>query len=309
MINGCEYMRKLWRYFLFQCKMAKNNLLRHLGLSLSAIFSVTITLMLISVFMLITLNLSNFTYYIEDEVLIRASIDQILTDDEQQELQQSIAALNNVESIEIYTGAEELEAYKNEYTDEQSLFSMYDGDTSPIRDTFIIQVNDKELISQTSEEVSNLQGIVSVNYGGDTTNTMIKAFHFIQQGSLVFISFLVLIAIFLIANKIKMSIYTRKSEIAIMRFVGASNWCIRFPMMLEGIVIGCIGAILPIAVTIYGYSYIYKLFDGILFTQMFQLMAIFPFTLYISLVLIVAGGFVGLIGSGFSTSKYLRWKR
>ena len=106
-----------------------------------------------------------------------------------------------------------------------------------------------------------------------------------------------------------MSIYTRKSEIAIMRFVGAGNWNIRFPMMLEGMIIGLIGAVIPIVLTIVIYQWIYDLGNGIMLSSMFTLQPVYPLTLHISILLAGIGILVGLIGSFFSTSRYLRWKR
>ena len=306
---GCEYMKTIWRCFLFECKMAFKNFFRYFGLSLSAMMSVTVTLVLISIFLIITANLGNVTYHMEDEIIIRATIDQVLEKTQIDTLKNKIKLLENVKDIQYFTGAEELAEYKKEYTDEQSLFSMYDGDTNPIRDSFIIEIKDHNLIASTSEQLLEIDGIVDVNYGGDTTNAMIASFQVIQTGSLGFICLLMFIAIFLIVNKIKMSIYTRKSEIAIMRFVGASNWCIRFPMLIEGMGIGLFGSVLPICMTVYGYQFFYTALHGVAVSDMFQLIPVIPFVIYISVLLVVIGMVVGILGSYISTSKYLKWKR
>lgn len=106
-----------------------------------------------------------------------------------------------------------------------------------------------------------------------------------------------------------MSIYTRKQEIAIMRFVGASNWAIKFPMMLEGIFIGLLGSLVPVLLTIFGYQYIHNALGGTFMSNMFVLQKVFPLTLEISEVLVLIGMLVGLVGSFFSTTRYLHWKR
>ena len=138
---------------------------------------------------------------------------------------------------------------------------------------------------------------------------MISVFASIRSGSMIFIVFLVLIAALLIGNKIKMSIYTRREEIAVMRNVGASNWFIKAPMMLEGMLIGFFGSIIPVVLTIFGYQYLYQVFHGVFLSDMFQLQAVYPMTIQISLILIGIGMVVGLVGSFLSTTKYLRWKR
>ena len=221
-----DLMKKLYRYLKFHFKMACKNIVRHFGLTFSASCAV-------SVFMLITMNLNHFTQNIQQQVTIRASIDTIVTEEEQKQLQEQIEALDTVKTVTLSTGDEELEKFKDEYKDDASLFEMYEGDNNPIRDTFIVEIKNGESIEQTASAIEGMKGIVSAEYGGETTSSMMTTFSTIREGSLIFIIFLVVIAILLISNKIKMSIYTRKQEIAIMRFIGASNWSIKFPMMPE----------------------------------------------------------------------------
>lgn len=302
-------MKKIYRYIKFHFRTAAKNLTRHFGLAMSAAFSVTITLILISVFMLLTSNLDSITNHIEDQVTIRANIDNVLTKNEKTKLTKTIEQMDNVRDINLLTGEEELQAYKQEYAKESNLFEMYEGKTNPIQDTFTISLKDTKKTKETASSIEKLKGITSVNYGGSLTDNMIATFKTVKNGSAVFIGFLVLVAIFLISNKIKMSIYTRKAEIAIMRNVGASNWCVKFPMMLEGIVIGMIGSILPIIITIFGYRYFYGLMQEVMVSNMFQLQSVFPLTLDIAMLLLGTGMLVGLMGSFFSTTRYLKWKR
>lgn len=304
-----DLMKKLYRYLKFHFKMACKNIVRHFGLTFSASCAVSVTLILISVFMLITMNLNHFTQNIQQQVTIRSSIDTIVTEEEQKQLQEQIEALDTVKTVTLSTGDEELEKFKDEYKDDASLFEMYEGDNNPIRDTFIVEIKNGESIEQTASAIEGMKGIVSAEYGGETTSSMMTTFSTIREGSLIFIIFLVVIAILLISNKIKMSIYTRKQEIAIMRFIGASNWSIKFPMMLEGIFIGILGSIVPVLLTIFGYQFIYDNLEGSFMSSMFVLQDVFPLTLEISIVLICISIIVGLVGSFFSTTRYLRWKR
>lgn len=289
--------------------MTYKNIVRHFGLTFSASVAVAITLILISVFMLITSNLNSFTKNIEQQVTIRASIDTIVKDKQKQQLLSDIKKLDAVKSVKLSTGEEELENYKSEFQEDSSLFDMYEGKANPIRDTFLIEVKDGRDIQKTAAAVNEMKGIVSAEYGGDSTSGMIATFEKIREGGMIFIIFLIVIAVFLISNKIKMSIYTRKQEIAIMRFVGASNWAIKFPMMLEGIFIGLLGSLVPVLLTVFGYQYIYNVLNGTFMSNMFVLQNAFPMTLEISGVLVLIGVLVGLVGSFFSTTRYLHWKR
>ena len=285
--------------------MTYKNIVRHFGLTFSASVAVSITLILISVFMLLTNNLNSFTKHIEQQVTIRASIDTIVKDKQKQQLLHAIEQLNTVKHVTLSTGKEELENYKAEFQDDSTMFDMYEGKANPIRDTFLIEVKNGKDIQKTADKIENMKGIVSAEYGGDSTSGMISTFEKIREGGMIFIIFLIVIAVFLISNKIKMSIYTRKQEIAIMRFVGASNWAIKFPMMLEGVFIGILGSLVPVLLTIFGYQYVYTILGGTFMSNMFVLQTVFPMTLEISGILIL----IGLVGSFFSTTRYLHWKR
>ena len=290
-------MKKLYRYIKFHLKMTYKNIVRHFGLTFSASVAVSITLILISVFMLLTNNLNSFTKHIEQQVTIRASIDTIVKDKQKQQLLHAIEQLNTVKHVTLSTGKEELENYKAEFQDDSTMFDMYEGKANPIRDTFLIEVKNGKDIQKTADKIENMKGIVSAEYGGDSTSGMISTFEKIREGGMIFIIFLIVIAVFLISNKIKMSIYTRKQEIAIMRFVGASNWAIKFPMMLEGVFIGILGSLVPVLLTIFGYQYVYTILGGTFMSNMFVLQTVFPMTLEISGILILIGVLVGLAGT------------
>ena len=289
--------------------MTYKNIVRHFGLTFSASVAVAITLILISVFMLLTSNLNSFTKHIEEQVTIRASIDTIVKDKQKQQLLHAIEQMDTVKHVTLSTGKEELENYKAEFQEDSSMFDMYEGKATPIRDTFLIEVKNGKDIQKTADLIKEMKGIVSAEYGGDSTSSMISTFEKIREGGMLFIVFLIVIAVFLISNKLKMSIYTRKQEIAIMRFVGASNWAIKFPMMLEGVFIGLLGSLVPVLLTIFGYQYVFDTLGGTFMSNMFVLQKVYPMTLEISGVLILIGVLVGLVGSFFSTTKYLRWKR
>ncbi|MGX8852894.1 permease-like cell division protein FtsX [Amedibacillus sp. YH-ame10] len=302
-------MKKLYRYFKFYIKTTFRNITRHLGLTFSASVAVSITLILISVFSLISANLTNMTFHIEDQVTIRVSIDNIVKDDAITQLQNTIESIENVKSVTYSSGQDELNAYKEEYQGENSLFSMYDGENSPVRDAFIVEVNEPSKIENVTKSIKNTDGVFSAEYGGSSTQDLLAGAKMVRDGSIVFIVFLILIAVFLISNKIKMSIYTRKNEIAIMRFVGTSNWSVKFPMMLEGMCIGFFGAVVPTILTIAGYQYLYSLTKGEMMSTMIQLSPVYPLTIQISLLMIGIGVLVGFFGGFLSTTRYLRWKR
>lgn len=302
-------MRKMMRYLSFYLKTAAKNIKRHLGLTLSASSAVSITLVLISLFTLLAYNVTSFTYSVENALSIHCEIDEIVSKAERKTIQKKIANMSGIKKVKFSSGANELAAYKKEYAKDNQLFSMYEGKNNPIRDTFNVSIYQGEKIRTINKQLKAIDGIVNVEYGGDSTTKLMQTLSMLRNGAFIFIGFFCLIAMLLIGNKIKMSIYTRKNEIAIMRFVGTSNMSIKLPMMIEGITIGVMGAIVPILITIFGYAYVYQMLDHNMNAQLIQMQPMYPLTLQVSGLLLTIAIIVGFIGSFLSTNKYLRWKR
>ena len=138
---------------------------------------------------------------------------------------------------------------------------------------------------------------------------LVSVLRTIRYGGLILALALSILAIFLIQNTIKLTILARADEIAIMRNVGATNNFIRSPFVVEGIIIGALGSIVPMVLTYYGYRYLYQFTGGYVITQMFSLIPPDNLIWQVNVALLLIGMIVGLIGSFFSVTKYLRWKR
>ena len=189
-----------------------------------------------------------------------------------------------------------------------SVFERY-KERNPMPNVFIVEVEKATDIPQITKTLNNMEGIEKAQYGGESIQDMIDTFETIRYGGAVFILALGVLAIFLITNTIKMTIYTRQTEISIMRNVGAGNWYIKTPFMFEGMLIGMIGALIPVILTIFGYGFLYDFFGGQFMSSMFVMQKPYPFTLQIAGVLFLSGAVVGIIGSFLAATKYLRWRR
>lgn len=154
-----------------------------------------------------------------------------------------------------------------------------------------------------------MDGIVSASYGGDGITVMVDIFEGLRLGGGIFVVFLGLLAVLLIKNTIKITIQTRQEEIAIMRNVGASNWYIRMPFIIEGMYIGILGALVPIVLVCGGYYLVYEALGGIFLSSMFVMVDVWPFAVLVGVLILLIGMAVGMIGSSFAVGKYLRWKR
>lgn len=287
---------------------AWRNLIRHISLTVSSVIAVTVTLLIVGVLMVVAGNISDFTDNIESDFQIQATISPGFSDDTQiEELQHQIEELDHVSSCTFSSKEEELQ----ELIDENGeMFRYYEGeDRNPLYDVFRIELDDNRQISAVSDELNQMDGIVEATYGGDVITMMVSLFEALRSGGLVFVVFLALLALLLIQNTIRMTIQARNTEIAIMRSVGASNWYIRGPFILEGMYIGILGSIIPVAVIAIGYYALYESFHGVLLSSMFVMKPLWPFMAGVCAALIIGGIIVGMAGSFLAVGKYLRWKR
>ena len=267
--------------------------------------------MIISIFLIVTGNMQAVTQNIEGSVRISAFVAYDHEEQSQMDLLQAqIRSLPGVVSVEFSGKDQEFDALLATYDDEnaRSALETYRED-NPLHNAFYVEVASGEVLEPTAQAIRQMEGIDSVNYGGESALMFVEALDSVRVGGAILVLGLSALAIFLIANTIKLTIYARSNEISIMRDVGATNGFIRAPFVVEGMIIGALGAILPITFTVFGYIMLYHQLDGVLFSQLFELVPPHPFVLWLSLILLGIGIVVGLIGSFMSVTKYLRWKR
>lgn len=300
-------MIKFFKAFPKFVKTAFLNIFRHIAMSISAMSAVTITLILFSSFLMIAGNVSLFTNTIEDDLRIHVVLDKnIDTKKEIDKVESELKKISGVSKAEFSDKDAELELYIKEKGEE---FEMYRGEDNPLTHAFFVSVKDADQIESINAKVEDIAGVRQSVYGGSSVSQLISILNAIRSGGLVFVVLLMALALFLISNSIKLTIYARNTEISIMRNVGAANWYIKVPFMIEGMMIGFFGAIIPCIFTYFGYEYLYGLLNGHLVSAVFNLQPVMPFTLQIGAILIGSGMLVGLIGSFFSTTRYLHWKR
>lgn len=284
---------------------------RHFAMAVSSAIAVTITLILISIFVLFMLNVTQFTRNVEQGMEISVMISYDYESDEQEAaLKEKIEALDGIKEIRYSSKEDELNYYINQFDDEETRSAVESlVDDNPMHDAYYVEVVDGDTLRSTADAISKMEGVDSVNYGGESTVTMVKLMNTVRRVGSILVLALTILAVFLIQNTIKLTIYARQDEISIERSVGATNHFIRSPFVVEGMIIGMMGSIIPILLTIYGYRFIYNYTGGFVISSMFKLIKPMPLTLYTSAGLLLAGIIVGLIGSYLSATRYLRWKR
>ena len=296
------------RIFSRSIRDSIKSVFRNFSLSLASISCITITLIVVSVSIVLSYSVEKFTKLIEKDVTIVAFIDNEKTDEDIKNIEKEILALDNITKSNV-TFRDKMDI-SNEMMDSSDVFKgiMQDWtkEESPIQNTYQIKVDDIEHIGDTAKELEKIEGITSVKYGAGMVEQMVNIFDTVRKISIVIVVALIVVTAFLIANTIKITIFSRKREIEIMRLVGASNTNIKIPFIMEGLFLGILGSILPVVVTILGYTKIYEHFNGRLFVSFITLEKPYPFVIYISGALVIIGMIVGMFGSWRAVRKYLK---
>ena len=279
---------------------------RNLSLSIASISCITITLLIISIALIASSNVENMTKLIREDFTIVAFIKLDTKDEDIKTIKKEIESYDNIESVTYQTKKEVANEMKDTSSDLAGIIDSWSDDTNPLYNTFLIKVKDTDQITKTAKKIESLDSIEKINYLQGMVESLMTVFKFIEKAMIVAMIALLLVTLFLINNTIKITIFSRKREIEIMRLVGASNMSIKQPFVIEGLCLGFLGSVIPVLVTIYGYSVLYKHFNGQLFSPFFKLVPSEPFMYYIALILMGLGIVIGMFGSYKAVRKYLK---
>lgn len=299
---------KVIRMLIRSIRDAFKSVFRNFSLSLASISCIAITLIIVAVSVVASYNVENFTKEIEKDLTIVVFVDNKATTEDVENIKKELKKIKNIDQNEIiYKNKNKI---KEEMQEESSIFNtVMDGwseDDNPLKDTFQIKVKDIEKIRSTAKTIEKIDHISTVRYGEGMVEKMISAFKSIEKIAYGAVVALILVTVFLIINTIKLTIFSRKREISIMRLVGASNSTIKMPFIIEGMFLGLLGSVAPILIIIFGYPYLYKYTSGYLFSPVVQLIKPTPFIYTSSLMILIIGIIVGMIGSASAVRKYLK---
>ena len=279
------------------------SILTHGFMSFATVTIVVACLVIMGSFSLIAVNLAGVLNDLEADNQIIAYVEETLSEEEARDLQDDIEYIGNVQSARFVSREEAMEEFAAQYDDE-TLFQ--DVDASVFRDRYIIYVNDISLTRETTQELSAIKGIAKVNAYLEVAEGFVTVRNVVSAVSMILVIVLVIVSVFIMANTIKLATYSRREEIAIMKIVGASNSFIRFPFMVEGLVLGILGGAL-------GFLLEWGIYDvvtnRVMSGMMGHLINVIPFSSFSTAVLaiyLVVGVLVGGFGSSIAIRNYLR---
>ena len=297
---------KTIRIFLRNVRDSFKSVFRNFSLSLASISCITITLIVVAIAIVLSQNVNNFASLVEGDVTIVAFLKRDITDSQTASIKSKIDNMPYIESV-VYKSKMELSKEMMDSSDVfKSVMENWDEGTTPIQATYQVKVTDINEIKYVADQISNMDGVDIVKYGEGMVDQLVSLFDMVRKISIGMVIALIVVTAFLITNTIKITIFSRKREIQIMRLVGASNVNIKIPFIFEGLFLGIMGSIVPIIISTFGYTKLYQRFDGQLFSPFIKLITPEPFVYLISLVLLLIGIAVGMFGSYAAVRKHLK---
>lgn len=297
---------KVFRILARNIRDSFKSVFRNFSLSLASISCITITLLVVAIAIILSYNVNNFTNLVEKDMTIVAFLSSDITKEEKDVVENKIKALKGIDSYS-YQSKTEITKDMMESSDAfKNTMSSWTEEENPIKPTFQVKVKNIEEIGKIAKKIEKFENVEIVKYGEGMVEQLVSIFNIVKNISIGTVIALIIVTAFLITNTIKITIFSRKREIEIMRLVGASNINIKIPFFFEGLFLGIIGSIIPVSVTIYGYTKLYDSLGGKLFTDLIQLIEPEPFVYLVSIALLVIGICVGMLGSLRAVKKYLK---
>lgn len=299
-----KVFRIIGRSIVNACK----SIVRNFSLSMASITCTIITLILVSLGVLVSYNVTNITSEIEKELTVVIFMKKDITSDELINTEKKLKDIDNISDVEFKSKNDIKISMASENDTFAKIIESWGSEINPLQDSFIIKVKNVRDINETVTSIKNLDKIDIVKYSESMVGELVKIFDVVKTATICLVIGLVLVTAFLINNTIKITIFSRRNEIDIMRLVGTSNTVIKLPFLIEGFLIGVIGAIVPILITIFGYIYAY---DSLNSLGVSNIMSIIHLTspdqviLKTSLFLLAIGAVVGMFGSVRAVRKYL----
>ncbi|RKQ35566.1 permease-like cell division protein FtsX [Oceanobacillus halophilus] len=294
-----------FRTFLRHIRVGSTNIIRNGWMTFASVGAVTTTLILVAVFLALMLNLNEMAKNIEDDVEIQTLIDLTADEDAVLELGEQLEQIHGVDTVVFSSNSDELNKLIEGMGEEGEAWKLLEQD-NPLNHTFIVRAADPQDTENIAEEIEKLNHVDKVVYGQDVVDQLFKFNNYARTIGLILIVALVFTAIFLISNTIKLTIMARSREIGIMKLVGATNWFIRWPFFVEGMLLGILGSILPIVIIMVGYYYLEANLIGELSFSFVEILPYNPFAWQLSLMILVIGAVIGIWGSIMSIRKFLR---
>lgn len=253
--------------------------------------------------MILVLNMNRLAGMLESQVQISVYLEDHLTDREKRQIEYDITSLQGIDTVK-YVDRDEAKTRLQERLGDQKYLLDALSDDNPLPDAFEVTVTTPAVVESAASAISAMSGVEEAKYGQDVIEHLFDITRLMRIFGLVLMLLLGAATLFIIANTIRLTVFARRKEIAIMKYVGATDWFIRWPFLLEGIVLGCFGGIIAaVALRSFYAAMAAQIYSTLAF---FPLLPQYPFMNYVTLAILGSGIVIGAIGSLISLKRFLR---
>ena len=280
-----------------------HSLRRNNWMTFASIGTVAVSLFVLGVFLILVLNMNRLAGMLESQVQISVYLEDHLTDREKRQIGYDIESLQGIDSVTYVDRETAKERLKERLGDQKYLLDALSED-NPMPDAFEVTVTTPSVVESAAGAIAAMQGVEEAKYGQDVVEHLFDITRLMRIFGFVLMGLLGGATLFIISNTIRLTVFARRKEIAIMKYVGATDWFIRWPFLLEGIVLGCIGGLIAaVALRSFYAAMAAKIYSTLAF---FPLMPQYPFMNYVTAAILLAGIVIGAIGSVISLKRFLR---
>ncbi len=279
------------------------SLKRNNWMSAASIGTVAVSLFVLGVFLILVLNMNRLASSLESQVQISVYLAGDLKKADRDDLALDIKNMQGIESIKFVSRDEAKERLAQRLGDQKYLLDAL-GEQNPLPDAFELTVKQPDMVETAAKAIEKMPGVEAAKYGQDVVENLFAITRLMRIFGVALMLLLAGATLFIISNTIRLTVFARRKEIAIMKYVGATDWFIRWPFLLEGIVLGFVGGIIAALVLRSFYAAMAaKIYDTLAF---FPLMPQYPFMNYVAIAIILSGMAIGAIGSTISLKRFLK---
>ena len=280
-----------------------NSLKRNNWMSVASVGTVAVSLFIFGMFLMLVMNMNKMVESLESQVQIKVYLKDNFSRDDARALEVDLKNMQGVEKVTFVPKEEAMEKFKERLGDQKTLLEALD-DTNPLPDSFEVMLIQPELVKTAAEAIEKYEGVEAAKYGQDVMEHLFDITRLIRIFGFALMFVLALATLFIIANTIRLTVFARRKEIAIMKYVGATDWFIRWPFVLEDMVMGLFGSLIASIILRFSYAGITaKIYSTLAF---FPLIPEYPFLDYVTCVVMLGGMIMGAIGSAVSIKRFLK---
>ena len=236
---------------------ALKSLKRNKTITFASIITVAATLFIFGVFLIVAQTINMGVESVESKVEIKAYLIDEITTQEQSNIETILQGVEGVKEITYESKEEAFDKFKERLGEDNAILAGFSEDRNPLPNSFVVSLEEPEAAMRVEEALSGVRGVEDVGNERETVARIIGLAKIIRTMGVVIFIILVLVSLFLISNTIKLTVYSRRREIGIMKFVGATDWFIRWPFLIEGMIMGLIGGIIAVGVVFFAYQLVY----------------------------------------------------